>query len=158
MLEEIRIYNSALTSNILLNELTGPLRYPVRVFTWSHSTKGDPLPKLQDSGQHDRYSYIDSMSITMEGDILGLDTDDYWVNRKALLNIVIPKPDQTHRFHSQIRIRLDGDPATYYANVVLEDYDVPLEAFYPTRTPFIFQWTCPFGYWRNLSTNQVAFI
>lgn len=144
--------------SVVVNELSGTLKYPVRHFTWSQPTRGDDLPKMQAAGQHDRYRNIDKMLIVMEGDILGTTTTDYWTNRKALMNVAIPKPGQIFRYGGTLEIKLDGDSETYWCNVDLEDYDVPTEALYPTRTPFQFQWTNPYGYWRKLSDFSVAYI
>lgn len=154
----IRIYKAGLGSSIVVNELTGTLKYPVRRFEWNQPTRGSDLPKMEEAGMHDRYKDIDRMPILMEGDILGLDTDDYWINRKALLAVVIPTNDHIYRYHGHIQIKLDGDSETYWCNVDLEDYDAPTEAFYPTRTPFQFQWVNNFGYWRRLSNNSIAYI
>lgn len=156
MLSLIKIWNAGLSTSIIVNELTGVLKYPVRRFEWPQSTRGDDLPKMEEAGSHDRYKRVEPMPIVMEGDFLGIDTDDYWVNRKALLDIIVPDPDSPYRYHSHIQIKLDGDSETYWANVDLEDYDAPLEAFYPTRTPFQFQWTNNFGYWRKLSNNAAV--
>ena len=156
MFDLIQIYKADLSSSLVINELTGTLKYPVRRFIWGQPTRGDDLPKLQQAGQHDRYKNVDAMPVMMEGDLLGADTDAYWVNRKALLEIVVPDETQTLRYHSQIRIKLNGDSETYWCNVTLEDYDAPLEAFFPTRTPFIFQWKNPYGYWRKLSNNAAV--
>jgi hypothetical protein len=100
------------------------------------------------------------MSINMEGHILGDSTSDYWTNRKELLGVVIPDPTYLHlyRFHSRVDVKIDGDTETYYAYVILKDYEVPLEALYPTVTPFQFQWENVFGYWRKLSNNAAALI
>jgi len=159
MFTEIKIFEAGpAPASIVINELTGTLKYPVSEFTWTDPTRGDDLPKMQEAGMHDRYKNIDSMGITMVGDILGSTTTEYWTNRKALLAIVIPKPGSLFRYHGTIEIKLDGDSETYWCNVDLEDRDTPLEAFYPTVSPFQFQWTNNFGYWRKLSDNTVAYI
>lgn len=158
MLSLIKIWNAGLTSSIVVNELTGELKYPVRKFEWPQATRGNDIPKLAEAGSHDRYKRVEPMQIVMEGDILANDTDAYWEHRKALMEIVIPDPLSEYRYHSHIQIKLDGDSETYWANVDLEDYDAPLEALYPTRTPVQFQWVCNFGYWRKLSNNAAAFI
>lgn len=158
MISLIRIYDAGLVNSIIVNELTGTLKYPVRTFDWAQPTRGDDLPKLEEAGMHDSYKDVDNMPIVMEGDILADDTDSYWVNRKALMSIVIPTNDHIYRYHSHIQIKLDGDNETYWCNVNLEDYDAPLEAFYPTRTPFQFNWINNFGYWRKLSDSSIAYI
>ena len=159
MYTSIKIYEAGpAPASIVVNELTPPLNYPVEVFNWTDPTRGDPIPKMQAAGRHDRYSDIDSMLINMQGHIMGDTTTEYWTMRKALLAIVIPKPGHLFRYHGTIEIQLDGDAETYWCNVTLEDRDTPTEALYPTVTPFQFQWTNEFGYWRKLSNNAVAYI
>lgn|SRR5574337_162711 len=158
MYQQITIYKAGLASSIIVNELVPPLHYPVRTFTWTQPTRGDDLPKMETAGKHDRYSDVDAMAITMEGSIIADTTTDYWAARKALLNNVIPTNDRLYRYHSLLRIKLDGDSETYWCNVILKDYDAPTEANFPTVTPFQFQWENTYGYWRALSNNAVAFI
>lgn len=159
MLSMVKIWNAPLTSSCLLNELN-PVRFPVEKFTWTQPTKGDPLPKMEEAGQHPRFSDVDVMSIDMEGHILGNSTSDYWTNRKELIGVVIPDPTYLHqyRYHSRLDVKIDGDNETYYAYVILKEYEIPLEALYPTVTPFQFQWENVVGYWRKLSNNAVALI
>lgn len=158
MLQQIQIWKAGLASSIIVNELTGTLHYPIEEFTWHQPTRGDDLPKAEEAGKHDRYSDIDALPITMQGHFLADTTTDYWIVRNALLAIVVPDNTHTYRYHSRLQIKLDGDANTYYADVILKDYDAPLEANYPTVTPFQFQWECNFGYWRNLSNNAIAYI
>jgi hypothetical protein len=93
----------------------------------------------------------------MEGDILADTTSAYWTNRLALLDKIMPTQEQTFRYHSHIQVTLDGG-TTYYANVTLQDWDCPTEALYPTRTPFMFQWENPYGYWRRVSDSVIVAI
>lgn len=159
MYTEIKIYEAGpAPASVVVNELTGTLKYPVEEFTWSDPTRGEGIPKMQAAGMHDRYKDIDNMLITMRGHILANTTTEYWTYRKALLAVVIPKPGHNFRYTGTIEIKLDGDSETYWCNVDLEDRDTPTEAFYPTVTPFQFQWVNNFGYWRKLSNNAVAYI
>ena len=158
MLQLIRIYNAGLSSFVTLNELTLPLLYPVEEFIWHQPTRGDDLPKMEEAGRHDRYSDIDVMDMSMSGHFLADTTTQYWQIRQALLAVVIPTNDHLYRYHSHIQVKLDGDSETYWSNVILKDYDAPLQANYPTVTPFQFQWENEYGYWRKLSNNAIAYI
>ena len=97
MLTMVKIWNAPLSSSCLLNE-TNPVRFPVKGFTWTQPTKGDPLPKMEEPGQHARFSDVDVQALNMEGDIVGNSTSDYWVNRKELLAVVIPNPAYLHLY------------------------------------------------------------
>lgn len=160
MLTSVRIWNAPLTTSCLLNEVTPAVKFPVTAFTWSQPTKGDPLPKMEEPGQHLRFSDVDVMALNMEGDIVGNNTSDYWVNRKELLTVVIPDPDYSHlyRYHSHIQIKVDGDSETYWCNVTLKDHEEPLSTVQWCSTPFQFQWENVFGYWRKLSNNEAVLI
>lgn len=159
MLTSVKIWNAPLTLVCELNRVD-PVRFPIKVFEWDEPTKGNPIPKMEVPGQHDRYNPIDAMNINMEGDIVGTTTAEYWVNRKELLAVVIPdfEDSQIYRYHSHIQIKLDGDNETYYANVILKTRSTPMRALYPTVTEFQFQWENPYGYWRKLSNNVPALI
>jgi hypothetical protein len=159
MLSMVRIWNAPLSSSCLLNELN-PVRFPVTTFTWTQPTKGDALPKMEEPGQHPRFSDVDVQAINMEGDIVGNGTSDYWVNRKELLAVVIPNPANLHfyRYHSRLDVKIDGDSETYYAYVILKDHEEPMSTAGYSVSPFQFQWENVYGYWRKLSNNAVAFI
>ncbi len=156
MLTSIQFWDAGLVNSIIVNELTGTLRYPVERFVWHQETRGDDLPKMEEAGKYDRYSDIDGLPLLMEGHFLGDTTSQYWTIRKALMNILVPNNDHVYRYHSHVQIKLDGDTETYWANLILKDYDAPLEAFYPTVSPFQFQWEIMHGYWRQLSNNAIA--
>lgn len=147
---------------VTLNEVTPIVKFPILDFTWTQPTKGDPLPKMEMPGQHDRRTQVDVMSLNMEGHIVGNSTDQYWTHRKELLKVVIPdyEDSQVYRYTSHIQVKFDGDSETYYANVILKDHEEPMSTSGPgwSVTPFQFQWECAFGYWRKLSNNEAALI
>jgi hypothetical protein len=145
-------YNGAVC---LVNEIPGPGNYPVEEFIWHNSTRADSPPNLQAQGGHYHHAYLDPMSIEMRGHILSTDTSDYWVKRKALLAAVVPLPTDSGRYTGKISMQIDGDSSTYYANVILKDWDIPLQALYPTVTAFQIQWENPFGYWRTTAGATV---
>lgn len=156
MLQSIVFWDAGLISSIAVNEFTNPFYYPVHRFVWDQSTRGDDLPKMQAAGRHERYSDIDVLPLVMEGHFKTDDTTQYWVKRKALMNILIPNDNHLYRYHSRVVFKLDGDSESYYGDLTLKDYDAPVEANYPTVTPFQFQWEVAYGYWRKLSDGTIA--
>ena len=158
MLTSIKFWEPTLVTSISVNEFTYPFYYPVERFVWHQSTRGDGLPKMETPGQHDSYTDVDVLPLEMEGHFLTTDTTEYWVRRKALMAILVPQNARVYRYHSHCQIKLDGDSETYWANLTLKDFDAPLEANYPTVTPFHFQWEIKYGYWRKLSDNTAAYI
>lgn len=156
MLTQIKFWDAGLVNSVQVNEFTFPFYYPVERFIWHQPTRGDDLPVMEGAGKHDRYSDVDALPLEMEGHFLTDTTTQYWEKRKALMAILVPNNDHVYRYHSHVQIKLDGDSETYWANLTLKDYDAPLEANYPTVTPFHFQWEINFGYWRKLSNNAIA--
>lgn len=152
MLTSITIYDAATLNSIAVNNAT----YPLHDFTWHGEMVGDNLRRMDGPGLHANYKYVQDMPINMEGAILADSTSAYWTARKNLLNIVIPDFTQTLPIHGSIRMQIDGDSEIYFTRVMLEDWDVPLAALYPTVTQFQFQWTSIDGYWLKLSNFQAA--
>lgn len=157
MLSLLRLRDPLGLSTLTINELTSQPLYPVEKFTWDYEMSGDEIPKFEAPGQFDNFKVVRQMTIDCEGHIVTQTTSAYWTARKNLLSLALPPatiPAQSK--HVRIEMQLDGDANIYYADCVLDDYSVPLEANYPTVTPFLFQWTCNFGYWRNVATNAAV--
>jgi hypothetical protein len=154
----IRLRNPLNTTQALtINELVASPIYPVEKFSWDYQMDGDEIPKFEAPGQFDNLKVVRTMTLDCEGHIVTQTTAAYWTARKNLSNMVVPPPTiPTIKKHVRIEMQLDGDSATYYGDFVLDDYSIPLEANYPTVTPFLFQWTCNFGYWRNIATNAAV--
>lgn len=146
-------------TSLTINELTSSPVYPVKKFDWDYEEEGDQLPHMESSGQWDNWINTRRMLIDCEGTIVCTTTTAYWTARKNLAKVVVAKQGvQTVRRHSRILMSLDGDGTIYYADVNLDDWSLPIEANYPTVGPFKFQWTCNFGYWRNLSSNAAVIL
>lgn len=154
----IRLRDPVNTINTLtINELVSEPKYPVEKFTWDYEVAGDEIAKFEAPGQFDNLKPVRKMILDCEGHIVERTTPLYWTARKALAGLVVPTPTiPQEKKHVRIEMQLDGDSATYYGDFVLDDYSMPLEANYPTVTPFLFQWTCNFGYWRNIATNAAV--
>jgi hypothetical protein len=124
--------------------------YPLTEFHWSYTFKGDPITKFQEAGRHPNYRDVDYMMIHMKGDIIGNDYTDYWDKRFALMSTIVPHPSNRVRSHGRIYITPVGlGGADYYADVILDNYEAPMEALYPTVTSYSFEFICPVGYWTS---------
>ena len=157
MITSIAIYDALGLGSVGLDAFP----YPLQEFSWQYPIIGDTVAKPFAAGRWDTRQSADAMTITCEGTIVENTTTAYWTSRKALLAKVLPAFAQdanTYR-HSHIRMVLDGDATVYYADVQLSSFAVPVAATgSPTVSPFQFNWTCNFGYWRDLSTNNPAYI
>jgi len=152
MLTSVVLKDAASINSITVNNAT----YPLEKFDWGPDLIGDDLRKMDGPGRHFNFKHVETMPITMEGHILADSTSAYWTARKALLAIVIPDYTQVIPIHGTINIVLDGDAETYFTRIILKSSDVPLQALYPTVTPFMFQWESFDGYWLKLSDFQAA--
>lgn len=152
MLTSVVLKNATSLSSITVNDAI----YPLQRFDWNQDMVGDNLRKMDGPGRHFNMKYPETMPVHMEGHILSDSTSAYWTARKALLNIVVPDFTQTLAIHGTINIQIDGDSETYFTRVALMDWDVPLEALFPTVTPFLFQWESFDGYWLKLSNFLAA--
>lgn len=148
MITSLTLWDANITTSITLNSAT----YPLEKFSWDYPIDGANIPKGQTSGQWDTFKYVRKMDLTCEGHILADTTSGYWTARKALLAIAMPQPDTLVKFHSRILMVVDDGATVYRADVNLAGFAIPLEALYPTVTPFQFQWECNVGYWRDNAT------
>jgi len=131
--------------------------YPLTRFAWNYSLKGEGEQRMRRPGRHKRQSQVDTMTIEMIGSILVDIGDNYWTSRNNLLKVLLPHPDAVELNHVRFDLVVADAAFTIYAETVLRDLDVPVEALSPTRSTFQFQWECPEGYWLD-SGGDVVYI
>jgi hypothetical protein len=155
MITLLRVYDPLLLGYVSLDDFP----YPVSGFSWEYPIVGDDVQRPFAAGRYNSRKSADAMTITCEGNIVENTTTAYWTSRKALVSKVIPDYAQgptTYR-HSHLRMQIDGDTDTYYADVQLSSYAVPLSTTgAPTVSPFQFNWTCNLGYWSSLTYGTPA--
>lgn len=142
--------------NVLLNG--EDLIYPLEEFDTNIEFEGDDLAKMQDVGQWPNYKYPRKRIWTATGHILSDSTSQYWDRRKALLGPIVGSGRITPygaRQHGELHIQVDGDPNTYFSAVVLDDYEAPIAALYPTVTAFTFTWHAFDPFVRSVSDSNV---
>lgn len=154
MLTSVQATNLETATTLTINDGT----YPLRVFEWDYQIKGEAEPKMQKPGRHDALKQVDFMTIELEGDILADISQNYWNIRKAFMEVFLPHPESEELNHVRLLMQVAGSSDILYADCTLQDVDAPLEALYPTRTPFRFSYESNFGYWRNVATDAVVFI
>ena len=150
MITSLLLYDPFLVGYVSLDEFP----YPVQEFTWTYPVVGDDVQRPFAAGRYNTRKSADAMTITCEGEIVETTTALYWTSRKALVAKVLPDYVQasTAYRHSHIRMVLDGDTDTYYADVQLSSFAIPVAAKgSPTVSPFQFNWTCNLGYWTSLT-------
>lgn len=154
MLTSLVATNIDTTTTVTLNNLT----YPLRRFAWDYELKGEAEPKMQKPGRHDALKQVDVMTIEMEGSMMADPTENYWDIRAAFMIVLLPHIDAIELNHVRFDMVVSGSADTLYAECTLADVSVPVEALSPTRSEFMFNWECPFGYWRKASDNSVVYI
>lgn len=154
MLTSLTATNIDTAATITINDLT----YPLRRFAWDYDIKGDAEPKMRKAGRHKTLKQIDTMTIEMEGSMMADISQNYWTIRKAFMAIFLPHPDAVELNHVKFEMVIAGSSDTLYAECTLADVSVPVEALSPTRSEFMFNWECPFGYWRDDSDDSAVMI
>lgn len=154
MLTSLTGTNIDTSTALTINDLT----YPLTTFAWDYDIKGEGEPKMQKPGRHDALKQVDLMTIEMVGSIMADPAQNYWDIRKAFMEVFLPHIDAVELNHVRFQMVVSGSADTLYADCTLADVDAPVEALSPTRSQFRFSWECPFGYWRNLSSDAVVYI
>ena len=153
MIDLIKIYKADGITSITVND---DVSYPVEMFNWTPTMIGDDLPHLQGPGRFPNYKEVEAMPIEMEGHIKANTPELYWTARKALLNIVIPDFNQTFGWHGYVEFQAADTTTLYRQKVHVVHWEVPIEALYPTVTPFRFEWEGLDGYWTDKGTGLPA--
>lgn len=154
MIDSLVATNMDTLATVTLNNLT----YPLRRFAWDYEVKGDAEPKMQKPGRHAALKQVDVMVIDMEGSMMADPSQNYWTIRQAFMVVLLPHIDAVELNHVRFDMVVSGSGVVHYAECTLADVSVPVEALSPTRSEFMFNWECPFGYWRNASSNAVIYI
>lgn len=157
MLDSVVAKNLQTLDTLTINDLT----YPLIKFAWDYEIKGEGEPKMQTPGRHPALKQVDFMTIEMEGNIMADPSQNYWVIRKAFMDIMLPPIDANPDIslnHVRFDIVISGPSQQLYCEATLQDFDAPVEALSPTRTEFRFSWEVPFGYWRDASTDAAVYI
>lgn len=153
MIDSLVATNLDSSETVTLNDAV----YPLTRFAWNYSLKGEGEQKMRKPGRHKRQSQVDVMTIEMIGSILVDIGDNYWTARNNIMKVLLPHPEALELNHVRFDLVVADAAFTIYADTVLRDLDVPVEALSPTRSTFQFQWECPEGYWLD-SGDAVVYI
>ena len=145
------------TNNDGISISFGSVDYPLTSFSMPTITKNEPVDKVQFPGRWPTYAYPEYREFHLGGDILGDDNIDYNTLLRAMkLAIQPPYRTYTARRHGKLDFVFYGDAVHYYSYVILNDFDSPKEANYPS----VGVYTCTFSsfepYLINATTGAFA--
>lgn len=114
-------------------------------------------PKMQQDGEWPGYQRLSGMDIHIEGDIFGVDSADYFANRKALTdlfrkgNIGVDTPNAWNV--AIIFLGLDVDDV-WQTNATRVDFAAPVGGASPSRSPFTATFHCSDPYFIDAADQQ----
>ena len=164
MLTKVEI-RPVIGSNVELNTVDGSGNhlYPLHEFNIvTNIDQGQDAKKMAAPGQWPRFHYADAMTITAEGQILGVGASDaaratdYITKRLALLDAILPSVASpgllTARHHGTLRVRFDGMTEDADAEVVCVQQAVPMQALFPANSSFLIIWKGFLPYFTGVTT------
>lgn len=133
-------------------------QYPVEEFDPDVVMSARSMKKVQRPGQHPTRQFPEHRLYIIAGHILGTDYDDYWALRQSLIEFLLVPEDFTGYHHMQFQWRPEDATSWWYSDVVVEDYDIPITAYYPSVGPFRIELRAFDPYVRDLGSNSIVSI
>lgn len=141
---EIRpISGSPLTINTT-DGSNNPL-YPLHNFDIETALDNPSYKKMAAAGEWESFGYPDALTVTADGDILGVGANDaaraadYVTQRLALVEALLPSMTlMTSRIHAVLRVRMDSMTEDADARVRVTSQSVPLAAMQGARSAYRF--------------------
>jgi hypothetical protein len=126
MIEKITFDNG--TSTIDINESDTTV-YPVQNFEIEIPSRIEERERSAADGMWPTFPYEGGMEITIEGEILSNDADEYRTNRKALINTLRFKPTTRLRKNGTLKVYYSGEePFSVDADVAIRSINVPISS------------------------------
>ena len=154
MLSALSYVADAGTLTFAVGTATGP--YRVQEFTFDPEVSGDDIPMMEATGQWPAYRRVRRMSIAIEGVIAGTSTTDYWTQRAAMMNVVLPDQGSGQPIVQGTVYATFPGQSEVYAPAVLADYSLPLKTDQVTSGRYQLVFTNDYGYWRAVSGDAVV--
>ena len=141
---EIRpVTGSPLTINT--EDGSGNPVYPLQNFDIETALDNPSYKKMAAAGEWESFGYPDAMTISGDGEILGIGASDalraadYVEQRLALVEALLPPMTLvTSRIHAVLRVRMDGMTEDADARVRITSQSLPLAAMQGARGGFRF--------------------
>jgi hypothetical protein len=120
----------------------GNTTYPAQDFDMKVYQSNSPAKKTQYPGRWPSFSYAEYREIHVAGEILGDDASDFNTKSRALRGVVTP-PRQvfaTARRHGTLYMTFFGDAVVYGAYVIVDTFETPQEALFPSVGSYMITW------------------
>ena len=133
----------------------GNTTYPAQDFDMKVYQSNDAVKKTQYPGRWPTFSYAEYREIHVAGEILGDSASDFNTKSRALRGIITPpmRVFATARRHGELRMTFFGDAVTYRAYVIVDSFETPQEALYPSVGSYAITWIAFEPYLQNISTG-----
>jgi hypothetical protein len=120
----------------------GDTVYPAQDFSMKVYQVNSPVKKTQSPGRFPSFSYPEFREINIAGEILGDSASDYNTKVRALKAVVNParRTFATARRHGTLIMTFFGDATIYGAYVIVDQFETPKEALYPSVGPYTITW------------------
>lgn len=129
---------------------------PFHNLNYERATRREDVDKASDHGRWPTNTYLDSLLIQAEGDILGVDSSAYNQIRLAMNSVLLPYPHmmEGNQFGivGDIEVTFDGLPEVLTAECTIDGMpELPMEALSPARGRYMINWLAfdPFWYGKN---------
>lgn len=110
--------------------------YPLHLYEAIVASRTEKRTKTATDGMWPTYPYVEGMEITMEGDILADDSDDYYTKRYALTSCLRYKPAARVRKSGDLNVQFDNATEEYTCEVVLDTLSIPRNGASPAFSPY----------------------
>jgi hypothetical protein len=133
----------------------GDTVYPAQDFSMKVYQANDAVKKLQSPGRFPSFSYAEYREINIAGEILGDSAADYNTKARALRAVIQParRTFVTARRHGTLLMTFFGDATQYRTYVIVDQFETPKEALYPSVGPYTITWIAFEPYLWNMTTG-----
>lgn len=151
MIEKLNFVNMR-NQTLQMNTATMPLEN----FHADGETRATDRPKMQTHGSWKGFAYLGFVVWHAEGHLLADTTEDYITARLNIMDILIPPPGkQRDRKWGTLYVRYTGMTEDLKNDCYHEGYpELPMEALFPSVTPFMFSFHCFDPFWTGVGTGR----
>lgn len=114
---------------------------PFRRFDMEIDVSFDEVKIPQGHGIHPSYTYLGKRIMRAEGDMFGMDSEEYILRRREMLAVLMPYPELYGRAIGDLYIRFTGIPIRLTCECTIEGWpELPMEAMSPGRSSYLASW------------------
>lgn len=119
-------------------------KYPLHVFDTAVANRREERPRVQDHGLWPTRTWMGSRTFHLEGDVMGVDSTDYFVNRLQLVQAFTPVPERGYMTVGRLRLVIDGINEEIFSDCDIDGLPVVSEhALAPSYSNFMVDLIAP---------------